>query len=319
MGGGKETPRQKLIGMMYLVLTALLAMNVSASILQKFAFLDDSLYSAVNITVKRNVSKINEMKAAVQERGNKPEELSYLKEAELIRAKTVAIIDRLQDLKKQITIASGGEKEEGQAMIPGAQNRDAVMTLMIGGNKNGEAYPLKNELNTYVDYLNSHMVEGGKKHEYFALDGDKDPLAKDDPEQRSKDFAQLNFEETPAIAALAVLSQLQSKVSTYESDVLGEIATKVGASDFKFDVVTIGNKPTSQVVAAGTKYEAQLFISATSSALKPDMRWKQVGDKEFTKIDSTKVVAGDGMFEFKATGGAYDKDGNAKKKWVGQF
>ena len=57
MGGGKETPRQKMIGMMYLVLTALLAMNVSASILQKFAFLDGSLHSAMELTVNRNEGK----------------------------------------------------------------------------------------------------------------------------------------------------------------------------------------------------------------------------------------------------------------------
>jgi hypothetical protein len=47
MAGGKETPRQKLIGMMYLVLTALLALQVSSAIILKFKFLDDSLM-AVN-------------------------------------------------------------------------------------------------------------------------------------------------------------------------------------------------------------------------------------------------------------------------------
>ena len=43
MAGGKETPRQKMIGMMYLVLTALLALQVNSAILLKFKFIDDSL------------------------------------------------------------------------------------------------------------------------------------------------------------------------------------------------------------------------------------------------------------------------------------
>jgi hypothetical protein len=43
MAGGKETPRQKMIGMMYMVLTALLALNVSNSVLEKFAIIDDTL------------------------------------------------------------------------------------------------------------------------------------------------------------------------------------------------------------------------------------------------------------------------------------
>ena len=43
MAGGKETPRQKMIGMMYLVLTALLALNVSKDILDAFAIIDEGI------------------------------------------------------------------------------------------------------------------------------------------------------------------------------------------------------------------------------------------------------------------------------------
>ena len=42
MAGGKETPRQKMIGMMYLVLTALLALNVSKQVLEAFAAIEDN-------------------------------------------------------------------------------------------------------------------------------------------------------------------------------------------------------------------------------------------------------------------------------------
>ena len=43
MAGGKETPRQKMIGMMYLVLTALLALNVSKSILDAFVNIEENI------------------------------------------------------------------------------------------------------------------------------------------------------------------------------------------------------------------------------------------------------------------------------------
>ncbi len=43
MAGGKETPRQKMIGMMYLVLTALLALQVSNAVLEKFAIINETL------------------------------------------------------------------------------------------------------------------------------------------------------------------------------------------------------------------------------------------------------------------------------------
>jgi hypothetical protein len=50
MASANETPRQKMIGMMYLVLTALLALNVNSAILQKFKLIDDSL---VDVNEKR--------------------------------------------------------------------------------------------------------------------------------------------------------------------------------------------------------------------------------------------------------------------------
>ena len=43
MAGGKETPRQKMIGLMYLVLTALLALNVSKQILDAFVAIEDNI------------------------------------------------------------------------------------------------------------------------------------------------------------------------------------------------------------------------------------------------------------------------------------
>ena len=64
MAGGKETPRQKMIGMMYLVLTALLALQVNSAILLKFKFIDDSLLGvndktavAADGTVRKQIVK----------------------------------------------------------------------------------------------------------------------------------------------------------------------------------------------------------------------------------------------------------------------
>src|SRR4051812_519082 len=59
MSGGKETPRQKMIGMMYLVLTALLALNVSSAVLEKFAILNSTLVDLINEN-----TTVNERKAS---------------------------------------------------------------------------------------------------------------------------------------------------------------------------------------------------------------------------------------------------------------
>jgi hypothetical protein len=76
MAGGKETPRQKMIGMMYLVLTALLALQVNSAILLKFKFLDDSL-SAINGKVsKANDDKVKGIKGQVEKNRNQAKDLA---------------------------------------------------------------------------------------------------------------------------------------------------------------------------------------------------------------------------------------------------
>ena len=95
-----------------------------------------------------------------------------------------------------------------------------------------------------------------------------------------------------------------------ESELLNELASEVGAADFKFDVLQAMVRPESKVVAAGTKYKADMFIAAFSSTVTPEMFY---GGK------SVPVNNGIGTVEFTATPGKYDKEGNAKKTWKGEI
>jgi len=142
----------------------------------------------------------------------------------------------------------------------------------------------------------------------LALDGKDDPLARRDTDQRGKDFAALNFEQTPVPAALAVLSQKQSEIRRYESEVLDALAQKVGATDIKFDKLLAMISAESNVVVAGTKFKGEMFIAASSSALTPRMSLNGSG---------LQVKDGKGIIEFTAQGGAYDKEGLAAKTLSG--
>ena len=74
MGGATncpETPRQKMIGMMYLVLTAMLALNVSAAILNGYIAVDDSLHATINATVESNAESYAQFEAALSQNAEK--------------------------------------------------------------------------------------------------------------------------------------------------------------------------------------------------------------------------------------------------------
>jgi len=302
MAGGKESPRQKMIGMMYLVLTALLALQVSSAILQKFKFLDDSLMTVNEKTNGENNKVAGNIRKIVEQEGGK--DMHIVNKAEDVRKKTGELIAYMNGLRTHMIETTGGIEANGD--YKGGKEEEKIAQYMLGaeGSKSGEAYNLKKKLDDYVAYLGSLGVTVPS----IALDGKDDPMFQKNPDQARKDFGQLNFAETPMVAALAVVAQKEAEVLKYENEALAKLASLVGASDVKFDNVVAMVRPASKVVAAGTKYEAEMFLAASSSAITPTM----AVDGRSVKVDPVKKI---GKVEFTASAGNYDSEGNAKKKF----
>jgi gliding motility-associated protein GldM len=314
MAGGKETPRQKLIGLMYLVLLALLALQVSSAIMEKFRFLDDSLQYANSEADENNVVLEKTIEKAVHDNGDKSSDIAVLNQALEVRKEAHEIKNYIDDVRQQIIKVTGGLGEDGS--WTGAKSETEVESFMIGseGSKKGKGYELQKKINAFCNYLNNLKLTEGEganaKLRVFAdiaLDGKDDKRLKG--EQKRKDFAELNFAQTPMCAAMAVMSTIEAEVLKHESDALNLLAMKLGATDIKFDQVFGMYRADSRVVAAGTKYIAELFLAASSSSLKPRI----TVDGRTLEVDQE----GRGKLEFTATPGNYDSDGNAKKSWNG--
>lgn len=310
MAGGKETPRQKMIGMMYLVLTALLALQVQSAVILKFKFIDDSLMSVNDKTSNAADGTIKGIQAAVAKNNNQAVDKAVLAKSEEIRQKTKETIAYLREVRDKLVVAGGNPK--GSTEYKDINAEDVVATTMIGSGdkKNGLGYPLKAKLNEYSNYIKEFVPDAKQ----LALDGKDDvrvTTAKDQTtkEQKSKDFAQLNFESTPLAAALATLSQKETEVLKLEADALSAQAQKVGAKTIVFDKLGAFASAESQTVAAGTKYKAELFLTASASNIRPSMTYN--GSPLSVGPD------GHGKVEFTARPGAFDQAGNAKASWTG--
>lgn len=300
MAGGKETPRQKMIGMMYLVLTAMLALQVSSAIIEKFVLLNNSLELSSGAANKINQETVLKIKAAVEKSGNREADVAVMKQAEEVRKLSAEITNELNSLKQEIiTVAGAGLTEDGSIKNP--QEEEKVAQLMIGGNKNGKAYALKQRLNDFTTKLNQFSQQ---KFQPLALDAKDDPISKNKADQRNKDFAELNFAQTPVAAALAVLSQKQTDIRRMEGEVLNYLAGKVGAADIKFDRILAMISSESKVVAAGTKFKGEMFIAASASGITPRMSLNG---------SPLQVQNGKGIIEFTAQGGGYNAEGLARR------
>lgn len=303
MAGGKETPRQKLIGMMYLVLTALLALNVSVTVLDKFIDINRALETSVDAAREQNLGTIRRIQNAVEESGSRPDDVKILESARAIREKTKTMIAELEQFKTDFVEITGGTDDTGD--LKGKTDYDKVGNYMMKDGGQGKGIPLQKSLNEYAAFLDDQIEDESVTFEPIARDGKDDPVYKDRPNQKMMDWSTLQFMGAPTPAGLATISQIQNEVMSYEARALDALARKVGAGDLKFDVINLVALPESRIVAAGAKYKADLFIAASSSAAEnPEMTYEG---------KPISVEDGKGKIEFVATPGAYDKDGLARK------
>jgi gliding motility-associated protein GldM len=297
MSGEKLSARQKMIGMMYLVLTALLALQVSSSVLDKFVLINKSLEKSIQTQETENNLRLEQIKSIVEETGSRAKDVELLNQALSIRKETTKVTAYIDKLKEELIEKTGG-KDAKTGRPKGVKNDGTVAKIMINDKRADE---LKGILNGYMQYLTKMM---GKEYKPIALDAKDSDLFKNDPNQHDKKFAVLNFEKTPLGAVLATLTQFGTDIIYAEADALDTLAGKLGAGDVKFDNIFPLVKPQSNIVAAGSTYDAELLVAASSSAIEPEMT-----------IDGRKIPvnAGIGKINFVATPGNYDQNGLAKK------
>ncbi|MEY3416046.1 MAG: gliding motility-related protein [Bacteroidota bacterium] len=318
MAGGKETPRQKLIGLMYLVLLALLALQVSSSIMEKFKFLDDSLQAANGAAEEKNTNVEKAIEKAVEKDGGKDKYVVDL--AKEVRDEGEKIKVHIDKLREDLISTTGGytEGHGGSKMWAGAKAETEVEIMMIGaeGSKSGKGYVLQKEINAYSARLNeifarvpSKVMPSKPKFDKIAKDPKEDPRITEH-EAKEKDFAQMNFGQTPMCAAMAVLSNIEAEVMNQETVALANLQQLVGATNIQFDQISAQYSAESKVVANGTKYKAVLFLSATSSAVTPTMKLNG---------STIKVAKGYGEVEIMARATNFDKDGLSKQTWSGSI
>ncbi|WMN12419.1 gliding motility protein GldM [Marivirga salinae] len=301
MAGGKETPRQKMIGMMYLVLTALLALNVSVTVLDKFIDINNSLEVSVDAAKEQNGNTLRRIENAVEESGSRPDDVKILDKAKEIREKTSAMVAELKTYKETFIEITGGYSEDGE--MEGKTDYDKVGNYMMPENQNN-GIKLQKSLNAYAQSVDEMVADSAVSFPPLALDANNNPRFKNDPNKKGMDWATLEFMGAPTPAAMATISDYQNKVMAYEAKALDVLARRVGAGDLKFDLIQLVALPESKVVAAGAKYKADLIVAASSSAEDPEMT---LNGKELT------VENGSGKIEFTATPGAYGEDGTVRK------
>jgi gliding motility-associated protein GldM len=265
MAHGKETPRQKMIGMMYLVLTALLALNVSKDILDAFVLVDESLTITTENFSKKNEEVYKEFEQAFASNQNKVR--PWKEKADSVRKEANDLFALLNELKVRIVKKTENDSlaidkhKVNPGKIKAKDNKDVAAEIMVGTNNNGEAKKLKEK----IELFRKHLVAMVEKTDTSVISLIKKNLDTSDPETVEGEKATWetqHFEHLPLIAVTTIMSKMQSDVRNAESEITRYLYNKIESGSFKFNKLEATIIPNTNYVLKGNEYTADIFLAA---------------------------------------------------------
>jgi gliding motility-associated protein GldM len=290
MGGGKETPRQKMIGMMYLVLTALLAMNVSKQVLHGYIFVNESMERSRENLLENN-NRVSEafQKSIDGNPGAKP----YYNRAVEAKKEFNEMVEYIEKVKHFVYLST--EKPDNPAsadtmqlkyLVDGSfDNYDIPTEVLLGSEPlNPKSGPLTaSELKANLVALHSKvlaMVDKMQKTDgehLFPADYEnlkkkltssllpKASGAKEDGIEMTWEME--NFYHLPEAAVIANLSKMQVDIKNAEAEILQVFSAASGKLSIKPDKLVAKVVAPTNYVQAGQEYTADIFLSAAFSKL----------------------------------------------------
>ena len=294
-----KEPRQKMINIMYLVLTALLALNVSAEILNAFKTVDHSLQSATGIIEKKNADIFASFKRKLEDPVSREKANIWYPRAEQAKKLADELYTYLENLKKELKQEAGLKKNEEGEEVYKEDDLDSPTRLFIsappeGKGKGQELFKKLSDFKTQLLAIDDTLaLEIGKN---LPLDL---AIPKTNNKAGKEDWAFHYFHMTPAIAAITILSKLQNDVRNSEAQVVEYCHKEIGEVEIIYDEFKAFAEADTRYLMQGDELVITAGIGAFSKNAQPTIT-----------IDGRSVPVKDGAGEYKITAsepGAFTK------------
>ncbi|MFC2101548.1 gliding motility protein GldM [Bacteroidota bacterium] len=301
MAGYKETPRQKMIGMLYLVLTALLALNVSKEILEAFVVVNETMETTNKNFSQKVDGSYNKFK---EQFIIDPEKVGpYWDKAQEAQVLSNSLINYIDSLKYEVIAKT--EKiaiiqEAGNiklADIERKDNYDTPTQFFIGQSQDGTeclAAELRARIEVYREKMLSLLDEKQRNVVQIGLRTDGPYY---DSQKREQNWQMHNFYRTILAAAVTILNELKAEVLNAEYDVVNKLYESVSAADFKFDTLSAKVIPKTNYVFLGEEYQAEILVAAYDKTQNPIVRYI-LGADSLSPVNyggSTSLSGADGV------------------------
>ena len=281
-----KEPRQKMINMMYLVLTALLALNVSSEILNAFKTVDKSLMTATGVAEKKNSEIFKSFQKKIEDPTTRDKAEIWLPKAQKAKALSDEVYNYIESLKAEL------KREAGLKMVDGKEDfkeddLDAATRLFVSAPPSGKGKG--KELFDKLDNFKKQLL--AIDPEMSAAIGANLPLSLPavKNEKDKEEWAYTFFHMTPTVAGITMLSKFQNDIKNSESQAVEYCHKEIGEVELVYDQFQAIANANASYVMPGEEIIINAGVGAFNSASQPRV-----------SVDGASATpTPDGSFEYK--------------------
>lgn len=283
------SPRQKMINLMYIVLMAMLALNVSSDVLKGFSLIGDSLKRTTSNAMKENQALYADFAAAYKSNPTKVKPW-YDKAMEVKR-----MSDSLYNFAGELRWAIAREADGKDADPDNLQNKEDLEgsnRIMLAPAR-GKGQQLYAAINSFRQRILSLVTDPRQQAIIASNLSTAVPKSEDNV---GKNWQQYMFEEMPSIAAVTMLAKLQSDVRKAENEVIHDLLANIDLKDIRVNQLNAYVSAEATTLYPGDQFRSKIFMAAIDTTQRPEIyvngrRIAADGSYNFT-------VGGPGQYSF---------------------
>ena len=300
----KVSPRQKMINLMYVVLMAMLALNISTEVLNGFSIVEESLNRTTGNSSMENKAIFDELEQMMQKNPEKVK--AWFAQAKQVKDASDSLYNLLQDLKVALVQQADGRNGDVTA-IRHKDNVEAGNIVMLAPGT-GRGNELFNAINHYRNQLLT-MVDDAQQRSIISSN-----LATTVPQQarrQGKNWQEYCFENMPVAAVVTQLSKLQSDVRYAEGEVLHVLVANIDVHDVRVNQLNAYVIPEKTTLYPGESFKASIVMAAVDTTQRPQI---VVGGRPLTTPNGQYAFTVSGLGEHAFSG--YIAVRNRQGEWL---
>jgi gliding motility-associated protein GldM len=284
-GGGNNvarmSPRQRMINLMYIVLTAMLALNVSSDVLNGFDQVQDAL-QRTNL----NMSQRNELQFQYLEglyKKNPEKAGTWFAKGNDLKTRTASLYDEIEAIK--MAIAKNADGAEGDYRhLKNNDNLESSSVILLDPTTNRGA-KLRKAIDDYRSYVTQLIPDETKRK---GLEESLSTQVKNAPGTVGPMTWETKlFDNMPAVAAITMLTKIQNDIRQAESEALASLITNVDIGDVRVNELNAYVIPNANTIIRGGKYSANIVLAAIDTTQRPTIY-----------INGARLNNPNGLYEF---------------------